>query len=655
MKKRFMKFVGDFETTVYDDQDYTEVWASALVPIKDRGSDDEYGEEDVKIFGSIDATFRYLVSLNTNVMIYYHNLKFDGAFWLDYFLIQRGFIQAARAKDETRYNLDFMDDKQMPNNSFKYLISDMGQWYSITIKVNRHLIEFRDSLKLLPFTVKQIGKGFKTQHQKLDMEYKGFRYAGCEITPEERHYIANDVLVVKEALEILFERGYDRMTIASCCLNEYRRGMWREQWELYFPDMRRFILDESVFGAPDAERYIRNSYKGGWCYLVPEKAGQIKYNGLTADVNSLYPSMMHSESGNRYPVGKPIFWNGDLIPDEALKENRYYFVRFRCRFKIRRGMLPTVQIKGSWLYRPTEWLTTSDVWNRRTGHYNRYYTNLDGEKVDSCVTLTMTMTDYEMFREHYDVFDFQILDGCYFRAIDGLFDDYIDKYKRIKMESTGAERSIAKLFLNSLYGRMALSPVKNFKVAFVNDAIVHYADVINTDGKVMYIPVGSAITSYARRFTITAAQANYYGPDEPGFIYADTDSIHCDLPLTALKNVPVHDTDFCHWKIETVWDRAIFTRQKTYIEHQAGAAEDDPKSYDIKCAGMPDNCKDLVAYSLTGKRPDNYDELPEDQQAFVDEKREITDFTVGLAVPGKLMPKRIPGGVVLVDSIYEMR
>ena len=69
--------MGDFETTVYDGQEYTEVWASACV---------ELGTEDVHIFNSIDDTFKYLVSLKTNVIIYYHNLKFDGSFWLPYLL-----------------------------------------------------------------------------------------------------------------------------------------------------------------------------------------------------------------------------------------------------------------------------------------------------------------------------------------------------------------------------------------------------------------------------------------------------------------------------------------------------------------------------------------------------------------------------------------
>ena len=58
-------FVGDFETTVYDGQEYTEVWASAAV---------EMFKDEVSIFHSIGETFEYLKSLNSNVIIYYHNL-----------------------------------------------------------------------------------------------------------------------------------------------------------------------------------------------------------------------------------------------------------------------------------------------------------------------------------------------------------------------------------------------------------------------------------------------------------------------------------------------------------------------------------------------------------------------------------------------------
>ena len=52
------------------------------------------------------------------------------------------------------------------------------------------------------------------------------------------------------------------------------------------------------------------------------------------------------------------------------------------------------------------------------------------------------------------------------------------------------------------------------------------------------------------------------------------------------------------------------------------------------------------------KDDDNY---TEEEKEFLKVKRELTDFKVGLRVPGKLRPIRIRGGVLLVDTPYEMR
>ena len=178
-------FVGDFETTVYDGQTETEVWASALV---------EMGTEDVYILGSIETTFDFLSSIDGNVIVYYHNLKFDGSFWLDYLMNVLNYEQAYDIIDEKSNTIKWKEERHMKNKSFKYMISDMGQWYKITIKVKNKFIEIRDSLKLLPFSVEQIGKDFKTKHRKLKMKYEGVRHANCYISPEEREYIKNDVL-----------------------------------------------------------------------------------------------------------------------------------------------------------------------------------------------------------------------------------------------------------------------------------------------------------------------------------------------------------------------------------------------------------------------------------------------------------------------------
>lgn len=659
MRGNYKTYVCDFETTVYAGQEYTEVWAAACV---------EMYTEDVHIFHSIADQLEFFADQKCNIVAYYHNLKFDGSFWIDYLLRVRKLRQACEKHGNGMSNVKWNKNSRMPYNSFKYSISDRGQWYTITIKYKGKIIELRDSLKLLPFSVKRIGKAFKTKHQKLEMEYEGYRFAGCVITDEEQEYIANDVLVIKEALEIMYDEGHSKLTIGSCCLDEYKnicqKSMKFElRYDEMFPDLYEKPIDEK-YGALTAGEYIRKSYRGGWCYVVRGKELKLYGNGTTADVNSLYPSMMSSESGNRYPIGYPRFWSGNMIPDEALFPNRFFFIRIKTRFYLKPGKLPFIQIKNNLLYKGNECLESSDVYDAKTGKYYTHYVDSQGELHDTRVELTMTMTDYRLFLDQYELVDFEILDGCWFHSLRGIFDEYIDKYKKIKQESTGALRELAKLFLNNLYGKMASSTDSSFKFAFIkDDNSIGFYPVLEHDKKPGYIPVGSAITSYARNFTIRAAQANYYGVDKPGFIYADTDSIHCDLAPEDIKGIKVDEKEFCCWKLESCWDKAIFTRQKTYIEHvimEDLQVIDEP--YDnVKCAGMPDTCKDLLIKSFQGDAVYDETKYSKDELKFLFDdnkqpiKRTYFDFREGLRIPDKLMPKRIPGGTLLVNTTYEMK
>ena len=188
-----------------------------------------------------------------------------------------------------------------------------------------------------------------------------------------------------------------------------------------------------------------------------------------------------------------------------------------------------------------------------------------------------------------------------------------------------------------------------------------------------YIACGSAITSYARNFTIRAAQKNYHGVDKPGFIYADTDSIHCDLKPEEVTGIKVHNSAFCCWKLESKWDKAIFVRQKTYIEHvieenlenKGGkwCGEKIEPYYNIKCAGLPDKCKALFNKSLSVAEGQVYnkDDYNDAEREFlflpdgVPKERTLKDFKIGLEIPGKLVPKRIIGGILLHETSYKMR
>lgn len=655
-------YACDFETTVSNDtknQDSTEVWSACFC---------EVGTEDAIIMGSISQFMNYFLQVEQNdCILYFHNLKFDGSFIIDWLYHNNKYIEASQG-DIEKGTFSFMLKNQMPCFSYSYLISSMGQWYSITIKAKNHTITIKDSLKLMPFSLAEIGNAFKTKHKKLEMEYKGNRYANCPITKDEEDYIKNDVYVLSEALQFMFNEGHTKMTIGACCMSEYKNlfkkyqlGIMNDFAEI-FPNMKDIELDKNIYGSTNADEYIRKSYRGGWCYLVKGKENKVFKNGLTADVNSLYPSMMHSDSGNYYPVGKPCFWTGNEIPKEAQGKNKYFFVRFRCRFTIKEGYLPFVQIKGNWLYKPNEMLETSDIYDSDTDTYVSEYT-VNGKVFSTIQTMTMTQVDYIRFREFYNVYDFEILDGCWFYSQIGIFDDYINKYKEIKQKSKGAMRTLAKLFLNNLYGKLATSDNASYKVAYIKeDGVIGFKTVESHEKNTVYIPCGSAITSASRDFTIRTAQSNYYGADKDGFIYADTDSIHCNVSCESLKNVPIHETDFCKWKLESFWDSAIFVRQKTYIEHITHEDEKtiDNPYYNIKCAGMPKRPKQLLQMSLEGKEQLEIEDKiikPENKQEkdFVKVKRELTDFKIGLKVPSKIRPKRIKGGVLLVDCDYNLR
>ena len=661
--KQYRYHMADFETTVFEGQKHTEVWAAATV---------ELYTEEVFIFHSIDELFDYYAKLHGNHIVYFHNLKFDGSFWMDYLLRKKAYKQAYQKTHGEPFACEWLPEKEMSNNTFKYSISDRGQWYSIVIKVNNKFIEIRDSLKLLPFSVERIGKSFRTKHKKLNMEYKGFRYAGCVITDKEKEYIANDVLVVKEALEIMFNEKHKKLTIGSCCLQEFKNGYDKIDYANFFPNLYEIGLNQQSHKYRTAGDFILKSYRGGWCYYVKGKEGKVFHKGLTADVNSLYPSVMHSESGNKYPVGKPKFWNGNYIPDEAIGDNKYYFVRIKTRFYLRPGYLPFIQLKGNFLYKGTESLESSDVRNPEDGNYYPYYIGKDGDICDTRVEMVVTMTDYKLIKEHYELVDFEIIDGCWFYAEIGLFDTYINKYRDIKVTAKGARRELAKLFLNNLYGKMASSTNSSFKVAYLKeDGTIGFVQVTEHNKEPGYIPIGSAITSYAREFTIRAAQKNYYGPDKPGFAYADTDSIHCnDVSPEDLIGIPVHNTAFCNWKVESIWDVAIFTRQKTYVEHIIEADVSRETSgvwvgektdcWNVKCAGMSEKSKRIFVEAMNPfpKRKDVLLDMgyTEEQANYILNGKSIEEFCVGMEIPdGKLLPKRIKGGIVLVEGPYHMR
>ena len=58
---------------------------------------------------------------------------------------------------------------------------------------------------------------------------------------------------------------------------------------------------------------------------------------------------------------------------------------------------------------------------------------------------------------------------------------------------------------------------------------------------------------------------------------------------------------------------------------------------------------------MSGEKPKDTENLTNEEREFLSVQRSLTDFDIGLKVPGKLLPKRIRGGVLLTPTTYEMR
>ena len=522
-----MLFTADFETTT-DPLD-CRVWACGICSIDETHS--------FKYGNSLEWFIEFAKN-NTGSTFYFHNLKFDGEFILCY-LFEHGYKHVT-------------DRKKLKTKTFTTLISDKGQFYSLEICFNKNeykteKITIYDSLKILPFSVETIAKGFNLPISKLEIDYDEKREIGHILTPQEIDYLRNDVEIMSRALLTLFNQDLRQMTQGSNALYDYKKIVGKKNFSKWFP-------------IPDYDFDVRQSYKGGFTYCDPRRQGQDIGEGIVLDVNSLYPSVMYYRP---LPYGEGIFFEGKYKPDKLYN---LYVQMFTCQFELKENYIPTIQLKNNLSFIPTAYLSSSE---------------------DEEVTMCLTSVDLEIFFEHYHVYNITYHSGWKFKSTTGLFKEYIDKWNAVKMESTlngnKAMRTLAKLMLNALYGKFALNPNVQSKIPYYDNGIIKYTLGEKETRNPIYIPVGTFITAWARHKTITSAQKVY-----DRFLYADTDSLHL-IGTEIPKGLEVDPVKLGAWKHESTFTRARFVRQKTYIEEIDG-------ELNITCAGMPSRCYKHVTW-----------------------------------------------------------
>lgn len=555
-------YVADFETTTLLDD--CRIWAYAVTDIEN--------PEDVTLGNTIEG-FMLWMEFHANARVYFHNLAFDGAFLIDYL-----------EKNGWRW----VEDKRLRSDmTYTTIISDMNQVYNITLYFTPEFkVEIYDSLKVIPLSVRAMAKSYGLDVLKGDLDYEAYRAPGHELTEEEIAYIRNDVIIVAKVLKLFIDEGLTKMTAGSNALYNFKQMMGGHKG---FRKMFPIITDEQ-------DDFIRKAYRGGFTYVNPRYAGKLLGEGIVFDVNSLYPSVMASCDGQLLPYGKPEWFDGE--PKKNF--NRPLWVGMvTCRFTLKQDYIPCIQLKGNFRFKQTEYLSDSQ------GH----------------VTFTVTNVDWDLITEHYNVSDVEWFGGYSFKGSKNLFRQYVDKWIQVKNEAAregnAGQRNIAKLMLNSLYGKLATRRDVCSRRPVLVDDVVKYVDLEPEEREPVYLPGGVFITSYARFKTISSAQKVY-----DRFVYADTDSLHL-MGTEIPDSIKVDPFNLGEWKHESTFTQAKFLRAKCYCEQEEGK-----ENLTVHVAGMPDLCHDQVT---------------------------LDNFKFGAVYEGKLYQHRVNGGIVLVPGEIQIR
>lgn len=611
----------DFETsTEMMQEEETWVWAVCTTDIQKALWDTPTNDLDYIHHSQFESWLNWVFQQEQQ-KIWFHNLKFDGQFITDWLL---------------RHEYVYIPQKEIPRpQTFTCLISD-NNWFSVTIysdyeKVNGEVViekgkpvvkkyVIQDSLKKIPVSVNSMAKDYGLDVLKGEIDYNKYRPIGYELDDNEREYIEHDVGIVAKVMRLfLFEQHMDKLTMSSDALNNYKESL-----EKYAEVQAQKIFMQLYPQLSETEdTFVRKQYKGGWVYVNPlrkecditkrEYIGELsdshilelKSLGFTNkqiekavievfDVNQLYPSRMYEEI---LPVGRGIYFYDKYIQDD---DYFLYVQRFRCRYKLKPNKYPMIQ--------------------RQSGRFTGI--QVYAEESIGVEELTLTSVDLELFFECYDVEDIDYIDGYKYRGATNLFTAYIDYWQEIKKNQKGAKRQIAKLMLNSLYGKFGTSRTAQIKIPMYDKEKddVYYKSVPEVK-KAVYVPMASFITSYARRVTVRAANAC-----GTNFLYADTDSIHILIDRD-LPKIEIDQKKLGAWKLENLACRGRYIRAKSYLEDMIN--EDGQTEIEVKCCGLSDTAKKYVTWE---------------------------NFHSGLIVQNvNLKQKKIKGGTILKETNFKIR
>lgn len=386
---------------------------------------------------------------------------------------------------------------------------------------------FRDSSALLPFSLKSLCENFHVTHNKLDWDHTKIK----KCSPKLLTYLKHDCMALSEVLENFFahpliKKVGPRVTMASQAMQ-----------------VLKLFIKEPIYSLPESsDEFIRKSYLGGRTEIIKpfcETGPLFEY-----DVNSLYPYVMKN---NLYPLGSGFGTN---------KFEKDLLGIYDC------------DVECPNLYLPCLGVINNNKYVFPIGRFRGVFTSAE--------ILYAKTLGYKI----------KINEGHVFQRSSNIFSDFIDELYKIRLNTpkNSVDNVIAKLLMNSSYGRWGMDLNKSNITFDLNDATDEFRELKINRKKVMlfskdvklksfaHVAVASFVTSYAR-----IHMHKLMMPIRDTLYYTDTDSI---FTTTQIKT-NVGD-ELGQLKLENTWDSAIFLLPKTYMAKSASKAKIAMKGFDKK-------------------------------------------------------------------------
>lgn len=632
-----IEYVADFETTSIERYTTITIKNKPITVFDPKNSEtfvcawaiaerDAISSDAVVTGRTIEQFMKYVEGLAShikkrdNLNVFTHNLKFDGSFILYYVLHNDKY----KVEDEVRDT----------------------QWYSFKVVFPSGAeCTFRDSSKIFTCTADELGKTYGIKKLLGYWDYHKYRDENTPISDEEWEYVKHDVLIVCKALSDYRGKGYTQNTAAAIAYNQRLTKTYPKFNKARYTNLKKnnYAKFRSLFPFDimplERETHIElmNAYFGGWTWLNPHYAEQELYNISSFDENSMYPDKMANWV---LPVNQPeIYENPSKFDLEDIR--RFY----RCIiYKVEHL---TLKLKDEWALPMLMFDTDPDTSVRCQG------------KVIECENETVYLTnyDYQMMQNEYKVISGKITKVFAFQSVKGQYRHYVKYWMDVKAEHTILKnkakeegnleeanlheqmRSIAKLMINSPYGKDGTKLIRLAKTSKLNDD-----DILDSDTHVeetcieYYLP--SAI------FICAAARWNLYEALKvagKSFIYSDTDSLKV-FPegRTAMYKaaeegkLKIDDAELGAWKEEAIYEKAKFVRQKTYATYEDG-------EWHYTVCGAPDTVKQCF----------NIEDFRRGMIITLDQIHKCKDEN-GNPCQGKLTPVAVKGGVILRESGFQI-